>query len=524
MREARQSRSAGIPAIIWVVWASCATLATVLVCRLTLQHYALATAASLSQAQVYDTLWRGVVTCYYCSLPALLAWLPLRLGRRRALQPRRAAIVLTAAPLLALLALALVTLGMPQRQVHTGDALLDAYLQALVDRDLVTKPDAQWLTGAWTADGSASYRNDLPEAVWAGLEQRFGGSADFWLLCYACRMHNSQYRSPAAGVVLWKNVAYLEQARERGVADWRVYYWLARRYSEAWAEEAASALDVPPPAQNSPLRENVAYARQCSAWIEQHHGPARREVLSALAQSGAQEAPAQYELAYYAFARGADDAARRFMRAGNLAARNVFPHTPEVAALLRAAAQGRPLGGDRLLTGLLMLDYVGVDYWDMRPRRHMVQHLWRQAVVASDGAALTELQRYCTRKGSAAGSDVHASLYAVSTLVRLQAAYAKAHPHLSAEQARRDAALKAELAGFKSRLRSTGIDFAGALPAEPQWPQQLWDKLCTVSGGGREKPRAWLEQFCDQLLAQQAGLPGVQRELSACATPGPWEE
>lgn len=496
---------------------------TVLVCRLAWHHYALAAAASLSRAQVYDTLWRGVVTFLAGSLPVLLAWLIVRLGRHRALQPRRATIILAAVPLLALLALALVTLGMPQRRVHTGDALLDAYLQALVDHDLVTRPDAQWLWGAGFLE-IAFYRNDLPEAVWARLEQRFGGSADFWLLCYACRMRDSKHLSPVAGVKLWDNVAFLEQARDRGVADWRVYYWLARRYSEAWEEEAASALNVAAPAQGSPPGERVAYARQCSTWIEQHHGAARSELLAALAHSGAQEAPAQYELAYYAFASGDDDAALRLMRAGNSAARNVFPHTPEVAALLRAAAQGRPLGGDRLLTGLLTLDYLGADYWDMRPRRQMVQHLWRQAVAAGDGAALTELQRYCICKGSAAGLDVHASLYAVSALVRLQAAYAKAHPHLNAEQARRDAALKAELAGFKSRLRSTGIEFAGALPAEPQWPEQLWEMLCTSSGGGREKPMAWLEQFCDQLLAQQAGLPGVQSELSGLNVPGPWEK
>ncbi len=254
------------------------------------------------------------------------------------------AVVLLGAPLLALALLGYTALGFQQHPVQTGDALVDAYLQGLIDNDLVANPAVQWQDYAFSYTSDAR-RRDVYEAQWRRLEQRFGKTADYWLLCHAVRTERQRYLSPVAGVELLDGVAYLEQARAAGVADWRVCYWLLRNYSREWEQEAAAALGLREPGSSARLQEHVAYYTQCSAEVERRHGAARRELRAELARAGAQEAQAQYLLALDSFAQGDLAGALACIAAGNAAPHNSVAHSPHVAALAGGGGAGRAPGG-----------------------------------------------------------------------------------------------------------------------------------------------------------------------------------
>lgn len=427
------------------------------------------------------------------------------------------------APLLALGLLTQATLTHVQRPVQTGDALADAYLQALVDYDLVAEPAVQWQAYALSSVPSANQR-DIPARVWRELEQRFGNTADYWLLCFTCRPVRKKYLSPVAGVELWDDASYLEQARARGVADWRVYYWLLRKYSTFWEEEASAALGLSSPGSKSPLEVQFAYCTKRNAEVIRRHGPARRELMAALARAGADQAQAQYELAFRTFEDGDLASALRYLAAGNRAAHNAAALGPPVTQLLAAAVQGQPLATDRLLTGRLKQVYYGIGEPSYPPRLRMMRYLSRWAAERNDKAVLSSLQRYSCRFGAASGaSEMQAHVGTVLSKTLLKA-YRTAQPQLNAVQAQRCTALSLELGQIRSAAGFIPMPtFGSNLAPQPTGWRRYWEILKSASDGSRAVVVLNLEQSCTELLTQQSALSKLQQRLEQFALPLPWE-
>lgn len=428
------------------------------------------------------------------------------------------------APLLALGLLAQVTLTYKPLPVRTGDALTDSYLQALVDNDLVTNEAVQWQAFAFSSIPRERQR-DLPESTWHELEQRFGNTPDYWLLCHTSRPVRKQYLSPVAGVKLWDSRSYLEQARLRGVADWRVYYWLSRNYSFSWEEEADSALGISCPKNKAPLEEYFAYCTRRNAEVLRRHGSARRELFAALAQAGANQAQAQYELAFRTFEDGDLPGALSHIAAGNAAPHNSFGFGPPLDKLLAAAAQGQPLAGDRILTGRLKQDYYGVPAPDFSRTKRMVKYLSRWAAERRDATALTVLHRFNCRKGTAAGADDYQALGGVVGETELLRAYRNAQPQLSTAQVQRCSDISLELGKIRSEMKLIPRpSFGSVSTSRPAgWLGFLAD-LKWLSDGGRSAVVNDLEQSCAELLARQSATAKVQARLERFAPPLPWEQ
>jgi hypothetical protein len=427
------------------------------------------------------------------------------------------------APLLAMGLLTQATLAYKQHPVRTGDPLADAYLQALVDYDLVADPKVQWQAYALSSIQSADQR-DIPDRVWRELEQRFGNTADYWLLCFSCRPVHKKYLSPVAGVELWDEASYLEQARARGVADWRVVFWLLRKYSTFWEEEARSVLGQSDPGSKASWDKQFEYRTWRNAEVIRRHGPARRELFAALARAGADQAQAQYELAFRAFEDGDLASAISYMAAGNSAAHNTVAFGPPVTQLLAAAAQGQPLAGDRLLTGRLKQVYYGVGEPSYPRRLSMMRYLSRWAVERNDKAALSTLQRFSCRFGAATGaSEMQANVGIIGNTVLLKA-YRSAQPQLSSVQAQRCSAISLELGQIRSATGAIPLPSFGLslTPQSTGW-QRYWEIMKTVSDGGRSAVVNDLDLSCTELLARQSAVAKLQQRLEQFAPPLPWE-
>ncbi len=440
-------------------------------------------------------------------------------ARRRAYL--RLIAVLVALPALCAYAwLAYATLTHRQLLVRTGDTLLDAYLQAVVDNDRVTNPGAFY---AWNSQliYSPGDTFQLPEQEWYSLEQRFGDDPRFWMLCYNLRREPSEYVSPVAGVEVYGRTKYLEQARQRGAVDWTVLSWLTLHYSNAWMRDAQKALCLSSPSLKSPPQAGFDYYCQLNTEITKRHGTVRQQLLGELLRAGADQAQTHYQLAKYAYDMGNPQGALRELAAGNAAPNNSAGIGAPFDALIKSASQNQTLAGDRLLTGSLAQLWSALPQTDLTHMRRMSQYLAQVANERHDVAARRTVHLFNCRYGSADGAPTLQRMLAVITARGLWTTLEQAGPLTAAqkqEQSTTTALAARLLTAIRGAATGPGLPPVGPAP----WLKQL-QALPATAGGGREEAMVQLDFACTGLLIEQSGLAATTPQLyQQLEQAGPW--
>ncbi len=214
-------------------------------------------------------------------------------------------------PLLACLALAVLALAHRPQPVHTGDALLDAYLQAVVDNDSV-------LVGFYSPKEHFS----LPETAWLKLEAMFKRDPRFWLLCYRYRdadlVESAPAVNPVAGVSMgYSRVRYLEAARANHAAQLRHYLILLWQYRSAWRDEADTAGRLLVLTRKSTPAERAAYNHAVRNEIDLRHQAVEQQLLAEMTASAPEHPLPKYVAAMTEAERGNYALARRLLAEGN---------------------------------------------------------------------------------------------------------------------------------------------------------------------------------------------------------------
>lgn len=230
-------------------------------------------------------------------------------------------------PLIALLALAALTLIHRPAPVHTGDALLDAYLQAVLGKSVeVNKPsEMAYTTTIWNYD--IDYET-LTGDDWLKLEDRFGDDPRFWLLCFAHRSGlyrwcgpgetgPANYVSQVANVELSPDFRYLEEARRRKATNLLLLQSLCWGYRSFWREEAIDSLKLKRPARYASQKDLLTFESRITAEIDSRHGQTARKLLSELKQLTPQSAIPVYIEACQEVLRGNPAHARALIREEN---------------------------------------------------------------------------------------------------------------------------------------------------------------------------------------------------------------
>jgi hypothetical protein len=211
--------------------------------------------------------------------------------------------ILLAAPVLAWLALAELTLTHVPRRVHTGDALIDAYAQAVADQEGMQKL------------GAGDSQPWLTEKQWLKLEQRFGGDARFWWLCYQHRRAPSVAFDP-------QRYAYLQEARRRGVANLPILLVLNDYNSVCMYSSVANNANIPK-LPRRPQPHDYSQFNHARRVVLDRAGDVSSDVLLAEMRASAPRHPLPYYLqALLAGERKQFDTARALLEQGNAVAKN----------------------------------------------------------------------------------------------------------------------------------------------------------------------------------------------------------
>jgi hypothetical protein len=342
-------------------------------------------------------------------------------------------------PLALLLTLLWFTLTHQPQHVNTGDALLDAYLQAAVDcglldqergiRELYTEPLCQI---------------SLSHDQWQELERRFGSEPRFWLLCSQFAVAQDEYLSPVAKVKVDSGVRYLEKARDHGCADWVILLQLLLAYDEGWLNEAQERLGLgqPPMGKKATPERMRAYWRRIQQDVDVWHGPELARLLDELQAAGADQALMHYELARIECARGEYAKAAAEIRAGNTVPHAQWSTGCPYEDIARAAVNGQVLGGDKLLTGAVA-QLTGQSFFADNSRlKDTVRILADRAAQQHDLMALHDLHDMGCRLGAMSGGSLRQTIVALTVVNAAGKALALADPHPTpvARQARADAA------------------------------------------------------------------------------------
>lgn len=409
--------------------------------------------------------------------------------------------VLILPPLAVFLLIALATLAHRQRPLHTGDALSDAYLQALAER-------VAW--DSMTSWNYAGAQGAIPEAQWQRWEQQFGKDPQFWLLCYHQRPWGQEYVSPFAGVKLSGNARFLEAARERGAADWRVLRWLAGGYTAMWNQEARDALGLNPPKNKAAPQEWLDYYVKTSAEMLRHHQPQLRQICDELRGAGQDQALAHYQLAVIETDCGDYHGALADLIAGNAAAHSEMDLGPPYDLLIRAARQGKPLAGDEVVSGMLASDYISVALPNFLRYKDMVRALSAWAAQNGDLAALDAIHEYCCRFGQAEGAGNIQALVAVVNDGIVLGAAARVQPHSAGRTAAISQA-RVVLGKVTSIVRMSGSARQGLTP-KLQAQDLLMGMFAAPSCGGRYATLKMQREQGQDLITEQSALAGPIRQ------------
>lgn len=209
--------------------------------------------------------------------------------------------LILAPPLIAWLVLAALTLSHVPRQVHTGDAFLDAYVQALLDRGGLPH------TYTW-----------LPETKWRELEQQFSNDPRFWWECFEHRSGVlTAYHDPDL---------FLFRAWQRGKVNLPVLLALYMSTSSL-VEDTISHKPNYPQFSSSSAPDNVSkciHARR--ALLDELHDNSADDVLVKMQQCASQHPLPYYLQAMLAGERKQYNDALRLLKEGNSIAAHEWPH------------------------------------------------------------------------------------------------------------------------------------------------------------------------------------------------------
>jgi hypothetical protein len=410
--------------------------------------------------------------------------------------------VLILPPLAAAVLMARAALAHKQRPVLTGDALSDAYLQVVVD------------SGAWDIMQAGSYQGMqgcIPDAQWLNWEKQFGQDPRFWLLCYHQRPWGQEYVSRLAGVKMTGNTRFLEQARERGAADWRVLRWLAGAYTGKWNEEVRDALGLNPPKNKAAPQEWLDYYAKTSAELLRRHEPQLRQIEDELRIAGKDQALAHYQLAMIETECCDYQGALAAISAGNAATRYDMDLSPPYDILVRAARQGRPLAGDKVLSGMLASDYIAIALPNFLRYKNMVRALSAWAMQNGDLAALDTLHAYCCRFGMAEGAqNIQALVAGMMDGIVLDAA-ANIQPQNSAQRKAVISKARVLFGKIKSAVRSTSAMQLGYIPKlKAQFV--ILDLFSAPSCGGRYETLDYKQGQGQDMIIEHSALAVTIRQ------------
>jgi hypothetical protein len=441
---------------------------------------------------------------------------------------RLAVLLLLLAPALAAWGvLAWFTLRHQQRPVHTGDVMLDACLQALVDNNMISDSRDAWsyLTGM---ERSGTVSRPKLDQTWRELEQRYGGDVHFWMLCYNLQWppqaadpdSGGKYISAVAGVQLADRVWFLEQARARHCADWRVLLALVRSYEYAWTAEARSSLQLAYPGNKASTTQHYEYFHATAREIQRKHGALRDKLKRELLQAGAGQAQVHYQLAIMACIDGDLDEALAQVRAGNAAPENATGTGAPLEQLWAEAEQGRALGGDGVLSGYLTLTGTIVELPSYILYRYGIRYMAYKAARRKDAAALSVLYRASCRLGSAQNTDKIQQMVAVVIQASVLKEYKDATPQLPAPVAQRLASATVERAKLKDAVRQAPM--IDIFPMLPFSARQAELELSELASDGRLYMLRLLDHYCTSGQAEQAALGKTRQRFIALEKLDPW--
>jgi hypothetical protein len=274
------------------------------------------------------------------------------------------------------------------KPVKTGDALLDTYLQTTVDNGEYF--DRLRVTVRNYADLDV---RRIRKSQWREWEQKYGGDPNFWMLCFYLRDKPGADVWPDDQAHLPDRYRYLEEARRRGAADWKVLYQLYTGHRKEWSKDAQLALGLATPNWWPGLSRSVLtnFHRTINREMERRHGPEHRRLLQELLAAGGGQAQVHYMLARFANDCGDDATALKELEAGNRApACDSAAGFPQ-AAIWRISSKGAYIGGDK------MLDWFSAWTFSL-DERSVVEGIVKGSTLA---ATQTELAKQ--------GADLHRS-------------------------------------------------------------------------------------------------------------------
>jgi hypothetical protein len=419
---------------------------------------------------------------------------------------RRAVLaLLIVPPLIALGLLAWATLSHRPRPVRTGDALLDAYLQALVDSGVASGSES-----FSPLENSAA----LPGAVWRDWEQRFGADPRFWMLCYYMRPSGTQREAGDTTYNGW-DIEYLRTARERGSTDWIALLNLLHLEYSGWREAARAGLGLRVPDRSATPAERQRFAARLWAEVQRVHGPQFEQLQAELRAAGAGQAQAHYYLAQLAADGGDIPGALGEINAGNAAPNNdVYIGFP-FDALLTTSGQGQALAGDTMYSAVLHIASIPVSIPNSSGFKHMVRELAAWAAQRGDLAALQALHRCCCRCGSSAGADRMQATLAAGADGNVLKAIQDLTPATDTTRLRALSAAQVQRGQIRSALYAIGPS-AQSLPAIPSGLSMVLEGAPATLCGGRYLSMEMQRSFARDLITQQAALSGpIRRQFEA---------
>jgi hypothetical protein len=420
---------------------------------------------------------------------------------------RRVTLVLLALPpLIALMLMAYATLAHIPRPIHTGDALLDAYLQALADSDVDLTIKSYWLV---------PNKNVIPPAKWKEWELQHGKDPHFWMLYYYGRLYERVYgKVPPSHNT--SDVSFLQAARARGAADWIVLLNLLRSETSDWNDAARKTLALAWPGKNSTEEEQERFDARIWAEVTRVHGAELAQLMTELRRVGADQALVHYDLAKIASERGDMPGALSELVAGNSAPHNDVGLGLPFDALAAAARQGQQLAGDSVIAGQLKLGYDSFRFHHFRRYKHLVRSVSAWAVRQRDISALQVLHRCCCRYAVSEG----AGLLQVEVAAGMDSIVLDAVQQLTYGDAtvRRQALNQAQVQRRAINIALLALD---ASCGSFTWPS-AWDTAFVsapaVSSGGRYSTLDMLRGESRDLIAEQTALAGpIRQQFEALA-------
>ncbi len=399
-------------------------------------------------------------------------------------------------PLSLLLVLLWVTLLHQPQPVNTGDALLDAYLQAAVDENLLLRS---------MRNGDLSRWHSLSEQKWQSIEQRFGDDPRYWMLRFNLDAEGEAHLSPVAGVNVASKLRLLELARARGCANWTALLKLINSYENAWTEEAQERLGLThiSPSSKTPAGQRYEYRHQIRLEVDRRHGTVLKQLLIELSSAGADQALVHYLLAQIACERGDFPGAITELQAGNTAPKNECAIGYPLDNLRQAAAQSRPLADDHLLAGYLARwNFVDASQETIRVK-DTVRVLSEWAANHNDRQALHTIYGFGCRFSTVRNGSMLQSMVGLVMAGTARKAWEQVNPHPDqhVQQAMADAkSLHTQLINSYKSLNAssplTGITVTGQVR---QWLAGL---ACGEGYQGVTADIAWSAE----LIAEQQAL------------------